>query len=126
MKKLIFFLVLFPCILFSQKIPNVILLEKATKICYSDDSRNIYDCTKVLSNDKIFIQDNFLYIQNNIEKVKYEILAYHIDEEKNNKIISYVIDVNNLEYYVFTAYTDKGTKTIYISNKFNKEFTLYR
>lgn len=127
MKNLIMTLVLFPVFSFSQEVPNVVLLEKTNTICYSDSSRNFYECIDDLSNTKIFIKDNILYFNSKTGIEKHDVVAYHYDEKDGKKtIVSYVVDVLGKEYDLL-IYQNKGAKTITLaSNKKDGEFISYR
>ena len=119
MKKLILILVLFPCVSFSQ-----ILLEKVKTVCYSDYSRNIFECTDDLSEKKIFVEKNVLCIKSNYGIEKHDVISYCCDEKKT--ITGYVIDVSGIEYDLLIYYTKTNKKTITLANKKKDEFILYR
>jgi hypothetical protein len=83
MKKLILILLLLPLFCSSQTI-----LKDVGRMCIVDENKNTRDCTEVVSNMSILIENDFLIIKSDVETTKHQIDAYYVDK-KGNKLSTF-------------------------------------
>lgn len=122
MKKLILILLFLPLFCSSQTI-----LKDVGRICIVDENKNSRDCTEVVSNMSIFIENDYLVIKTDIETTKYPIDSYYIDD-KGNKLATFDVVIDG-KIQTATSVEDNFSKSFMIfdySDKFYTSFFDYK
>ena len=122
MKKLILILLLLPLFCSSQ-----VILKDVGRMCVIDENKNTRNCTNVISQMSIFIENDYLVIKTNIETTKYKIDAYYIDKE-GNKLSTFDVIIDG-KIQTATSVEDEFSKVFMIienGNKFHTSFFDYK
>lgn len=122
MKKLILILLLLPLFCSSQTI-----LKDVGRMCIVDENKNTRDCTEVVSNMSIFIENDYLVIKTDIETTKYPIDSYYIDKE-GKKLDTFDVIIDG-KVQTATSVEDNFCKAFMIfedGDKFHTTFFNYK
>lgn len=92
-------------------------------MCIVDENKNTRDCTEVVSNMSIFIENDYLVIKTDIETTKYPIDAYYIDRE-GKKLDTFDIVIDG-KIQTATSVEDNFCKAFFITEGDDKFYTSF-
>lgn len=122
MKKLILILLLLPLFCSSQEI-----LSNVNRMCIVDEVKNTNNCTDVVSNMSIFVENDYLVIKTNHKTTKYPIESYYVNKEgKRLETFDVIIDG---KIQTAVSVEDKFSKVFMIiedGDKFHTSFFDYK
>lgn len=118
MKKLFLILLLLPLFCSSQTI-----LKDVGRICIVDENKNTSDCTEVVSNMSIFIENDYLVIKTDIETIKYPIDSYYINKE-GEKLDTFDVIIDG-KIQTATSVEDDFCKAFFIMEENDNFYTSF-
>lgn len=118
MKKLFLILLLLPLFCSSQTI-----LKDVGRMCVVDENKNTRNCTEVVSNMSIFIENDYLVIKTDIETTKYQIDSYYVDDN-GNKLSTFDVIIDG-KIQTATSVEDNFCKAFFITEGEDKFYTSF-
>lgn len=119
MKNLFLIFVLLPLFSFSQT-----LIKDVSRMSYLDSEKNIHKTTEVLTKMSIFVSNEYLYIKDDLETLKYKIVGIYLSDIKGKEITVYEVLVKGEKHI---AYVDsvKSSKFLYLKSIEDSDVTFF-
>lgn len=103
MKQLLFILFLIPVVGFSQ-----VLIKDVSRMSYLNTPKNIHNTSEVLTNMSIFVENEYLYIKDDLETLKYKIIKIHNVVDKGEKVTIYQVLIKKERHIASIVYYEKS------------------